>query len=223
MTELEDLRRLLAELETRYQALEKKLREHPKIRREWTAIFISLLAAAFALWSAYETHRSVQAQVDAMQLSVRPFVIPDGGTWRVNQGDPQAPPAVFVSTDLKLIVVGSTPALSISVKTNCKMHGPGDTHMPGIEGPEAKILGVTEDALLYNRTVSVDPQCARYSQGFEDSLDRYVIVGRISYSDYFQKQHASSFCYEAWISGESKIHETGGKLEPCAKYPFTMT
>lgn len=226
MSEFDALRVLLTKLEERHEALNREFQELPKVRREWTAIIISLLAAAFALWSAYESYRAVSVQVDAMQLSARPFLVPVGATWVGIPPDPQAGNFLLVTASLKMALAGVTPALRVSVKTNCEVYKDGAKEIPKIEGPNSKVLGVSEAGLLHGSETTLDTACQTLSPAFDTpGQRRYAIIGRVTYSDYFGRSHVSDFCFEGWISNRD-IHPDGsgkGELKGCLGDFFKMT
>jgi hypothetical protein len=160
--------------------------------------------------------------VNATQLDERPYinVVPaDPTVYYRGQGNQRER---FFEAKLKLIASGRTPALSIQLDYVCDVWGP-----PGFSYAE-------EQKKLYGPR-SVAPLMTAGEMNFsfcngivDDHNPDSLILGVVTYRDYFRLLHKTSFCYVGHLTTQDpqqplpRQPTTPYEFTPCPNYTATF-
>jgi hypothetical protein len=212
--------------ERKRQEFEARL-EKQKATREWLMLIITVAAVLAGAWTAYEARharieaaqaakdslstqqQSVNAQIEAMQLDERPFVVVQSGDWSIRRGYSAHKVVGLVPTvSYRIAVRGKTPAMNIYITAICTLD---EQYQTATKSPSPK-------ADFLSQFLSEGDSPGYFLDGLrvrQGAQPRLRFVGELSYSDYFQKLHHSPFCFRNSLPISKTVLK--GNLIPCEK------
>jgi hypothetical protein len=194
-------------------AMEKK-----KAKRDWLTVLFAGVAAACAIWAAYEAHvlgsisrNSLAVQVQAMRRAEQPFVYPKPGEWQVVKFDD----VVKVQASVTPIITGNTPAMNVKVQFSCKV-GPVNTRVAlSVTKPDIEIASFSFQEPSQRELTRICVNENGESVVKSDSIAIFMF-GQFQYEDLLGVIHHTPFCF----SSVAHLWDNKGKLETCSSdYP----
>jgi hypothetical protein len=204
-----------------------------KQTRDNLGLIVSVIAALFAGWAGYETHRTVNVQIqsmqkadaaaretiqlqgEAMQLDERPYV-------NAVPFDPQIDVSENVITKeraftarLRVITNGRTPALGVRLVSRCLQHvkaspvasaaidARNQDYTKNISQLTDMLKTLHLEPLAYLATTEEVQTYGCIAWLKETEAPDVVILGQLEYSDYFNTTHHTSFCYVGGFTADT--------------------